>query len=89
MGPKIVKKDVFGYAQHALQKAVLAWTKKNYLQLRQVNPDVAEACLIGSITFDEHGSRIVKTYIKGLNREAPKEYLELDPMPDCHPPATR
>jgi len=25
---------------------------------------------------------LVKTYIKGLSREAPKEYLELDPPRD-------
>lgn len=80
MGPKLVSKDFFGYGQYALHKVVLAWTKKNYLKLRQVHPEVAESCLIGSISFDEQGARIVKTYIKGLNREAPKEYLELSPL---------
>jgi hypothetical protein len=47
--------------------------------------DVAEAAISGSITFDKDNSRLVKTYIKGLSREAPKEYLELDPPRDAEP----
>jgi hypothetical protein len=65
----------------ALTKALRAWTKKHYMVLRQVQPDVAASCLVGSITFDEANRRLVKTYIKGLSLEPPKEYLELDPAP--------
>ncbi len=32
---------------------------------------------IGSISFYEENTRLVKTYAKGLWLEAPKEYLEL------------
>lgn len=60
-----------------MHKAVLAWTKHNYLNLHEVHTEVAESCLIGSITFDNEGRRIVKTYLKGLDKEPPKEYLEL------------
>ena len=42
------------------------------------NQDVAESVLIGSISFDKVGSRLVKTYFKGLKREAPKSYLDLE-----------
>jgi hypothetical protein len=34
---------------------------------------------MGSITFDKENNRLVKTYIKGLSREAPKEFPDLDP----------
>lgn len=47
------------------------------MRLKSIQQDVAKSCLIGSITFDEQGSSLVKTYIKGLSLEAPKEYLEL------------
>lgn len=79
LGPVCRRKDNLSREQYALHKAVLAWTKKNYLKLNEVQPEVAEACLIGSITFDNEGRRIVKTYQKGLEKEPPKEYLELAP----------
>jgi hypothetical protein len=71
-------KQNYGRDAYALAKAVHSWTKKNYLSMRQENPDVAESALIGSLSFDEVGSRLVKTYFKGLRREAPKSYLELE-----------
>lgn len=71
------KKD-FDRDSYALAKAVQSWTRKYYLDMRQEYPDVAESVLIGSVSFDETGSRLVKTYLKGLNREAPKAYLVLD-----------
>jgi hypothetical protein len=62
----------------ALKKSILSWTKKGYLRLIDANPDVAAACLVGSVTYDFENRRLVKTYIKGLDREPPKEYLLLD-----------
>jgi hypothetical protein len=76
MGLKIGNRKEYGTNYYALRKAVLTWTKNNYMRLRTIHPDVAKSCLMGSITFDE-GSRLVKTYIKGLELEPPKEYLEL------------
>ncbi|MBX9630109.1 MAG: hypothetical protein K2X67_06250 [Burkholderiales bacterium] len=66
---------------YALAKAVRIWARKNYLKLRQDNSDVADAVLFGRLTFDESNNRLVVTYDKGLNTEAPKEYLQLDPPP--------
>jgi hypothetical protein len=65
----------------ALRKAVLKWTRKNYLRLVEVQPDVAASCLVGSLSFDKEGQRICKTYAKGLSLEAPKECLALDAPP--------
>lgn len=63
---------------YPIRNVVINWTKKNYLSLRKENPDVADACLMGSISFDKENSRLFKTYFKGLNLEAPKEFLDLD-----------
>ena len=73
-----VKKDRIDCNYWPLRKVVTKWTAKNYLRLRDELPDVAEAVLIGNITFDEANHRLVKTYIKGLSKEAPKDYLDLD-----------
>lgn len=77
MGLKIGEKKGYGSGYYPLHKVVLAWTRDNYLRLKSIQPEVAESCLIGSISFDEQGNRLVKTYAKGLSLEAPKEYLEL------------
>jgi len=73
-----LSKQNYGRESYALAKAVHSWTRKHYLSMRQENPDVAESVLIGRISFDEAGSRLVTTYFKGLNREAPKSYLDLE-----------
>lgn len=86
MGIKVSKgKDSYGRDYRSLAKAVHSWTRRNYLKLRDELPDVAEAVLIGSISFDEKNRRLVKTYFKGLSKEAPREYLELDPVPRSGP----
>jgi len=79
MGLHIGKKSGYGSEEYALHKVILAWTKKNFLTLNARLPDVAEAAIMGSITFDKENNRLVKTYLKGLSREAPKEFLDLDP----------
>lgn len=71
-------KENYGRDAYALAKAVHSWTRKHYLSMRMKNPDVAASVLIGSISFDEAGSRLVKTYFKGLKQEAPKSYLDLE-----------
>ncbi len=84
MGLKIRQKKGYDSNYYSLHKALLAWTTKNYLRLKGVQPEVAESCLMGSISFDEQGTRLVKTYAKGLSLEAPKEYLELKGLPVEH-----
>jgi hypothetical protein len=45
--------------------------------LRKANSEIADACLIGGITFDAENTRLVKTYAKGWKPEPDKEYLPL------------
>lgn len=75
------ERDGYGREYRPLAKAVHAWTKRRYLKLREDNPDVADSCLIGGISFDEPGKRLVKTYFKGLSKEVPREYLDLEVAP--------
>lgn len=73
-----LNKNQYQREVYALAKATHSWTRKNYLHMRQKYPDVAESALIGSLSFDKDNNRLVKTYRKGLNQEAPKDYLYLD-----------
>jgi hypothetical protein len=69
----------FGREHRALHRAILAWTQRNYLRVRREYPKVAEACLIGSISFDPERNRLVKTYAEGLDKEPDQRFLELPP----------
>lgn len=64
--------------QYSLQRVVLRWTKSNYLRLRSANLDVAEAVLVGTLSYDDVNRRLVKTYIKGLRRAAPQRFLQIE-----------
>ena len=81
MGLKMGKRSGYGRDHAALKAAVLAWTQRNYLRLREVNAEIADTCLIGSITFDAEQSRLVKTYAKRLRPEPDREYLPLQSPP--------
>ncbi len=76
-----LKKPDYDKDSRALQKAALAWTRKNYLWLHEYNPRVAAACLVDGITFEPHNQRLVKTYpMDGLRREVSYIYLVLEPL---------
>ena len=46
MGLNLGKRSGYGRDYVALKAAVLAWTQRNYMHLRQVNAEIADACLI-------------------------------------------
>lgn len=62
----------------ALTKVILPFTQRCYPRLRQKLPRVAEAVLIGGITYDAENNCLAKTYLLGLRDEPSKEYLQLD-----------
>src|SRR6185312_10709280 len=66
MGLVIYGKRGHNESYYPLHKATITWVKNNYLHLVDVHPEVARACLLGSISFDEQGERLVKTYLRGL-----------------------
>ena len=67
----------YGREYRSLAKVVQAWAYCGYPKLRQTMPRVADAVLIGSITYDEQNNRLVKTYLQGLRDEPSREYLPL------------
>lgn len=75
MGFKVNKEKKYYFSLH---KVIIGWTKRNYLNLVQIQPDIAKTCLTGTITFDQKKYCLVKTYSKGLRVEAPKDYLILE-----------
>lgn len=80
MGFAIREKD---YRPHsiALQKAVLSWTKKNFVWLHSYHPEIAEECLVDGITYDEKNQRLLKTYpVNALSRLPKYSYFNLNPL---------
>lgn len=81
MGFTIKQSDYYKDSR-ALHKAVLTWTKKNYVWLHGYNQRIAEKCLVDGMTYDVDNRRLVRTYpVEGIRREPSHVYLELDPVP--------
>lgn len=77
-----VRQGDYDKDSRALQRAMLAWTRENFVWLHGYNPRVAEACLVDDMTFDLENRRLVRTYpAEGLQRKPSYVYLELDPSP--------
>jgi hypothetical protein len=78
-----VRTDNYDKDSRALQKAVLRWTRKNFVWLHEHTPRVAGACLVDGMSYDAENRRLVKTYpAEGLRREPHYVYLDLDPAPE-------
>ncbi len=80
MGVSLRKKAEGSLNQHyyALHKVILHWVRNNYLKILNYNREIAEACLMGGVTYDSTNKRLVRTYTKELNGVEPKEYLDLN-----------
>lgn len=61
-----------------LKASAISWARKNYWRLRLDYPDVAEAVLIGSITFDASSNELVKTYARGVTPEPTQERITIE-----------
>lgn len=81
MGLKLATSK-YGREYRALAKAVHAWARRGYPKLRNQLPRVADAVLMGGITYDEQHNRLVQTSLSGLRTEPYKEYLQLADTPE-------
>jgi hypothetical protein len=81
MGVKVGPKSN-NRAAYPLKKVVISWARRNYLWLVERQPKVAEAVLMGTISFDKQHSQLVKTYKEGLDLVAPTDTLDLDQPTD-------
>jgi hypothetical protein len=69
----------FNKPQQALSRVAIDWARRSYLKLHENYPNVAKACLVGTITFDEKASLLIKTYAAGIENEPARQTLQLDP----------
>ncbi len=60
-----------------LQRLLLKQVQKHFIKVRKEMPEVAKAMLVGTLSYDAKNKRLVKTYIKGLNKKAPQDYFSL------------
>jgi hypothetical protein len=75
---------------HALRRVVIAFARRNYLPLVQRQHKIAEAVLMGTISFDKDKKQLVKTYSAGLDLVAPTDTLDLiEPKRPSRPRAPR
>lgn len=79
----------YGKEYLALAKVTYPLAQRCFLKLRQKIPRVAEAVLIGGITYDAERNRLVKTYLQGLREEPSREYLQLIDIEDQPEEPTR
>jgi hypothetical protein len=77
MGIKLPTKERRDRDTAPLQKTVLRWVKKNYLALHRSHPTVANACLMGGISFDAEKNQLVRTYASHADREPSRDVLDL------------
>lgn len=66
---------------YPLRKVVVNWVVNNYYTFRLEAPKVAEACLLGKVTFDEENNRFVKTYPSWKGGEDSEYFLPIK-VPD-------
>jgi hypothetical protein len=85
MGLVVWQRAEYGKDFRALHRAILAWTQRNYLRLVKLNPELANRCLTGGISYDRDGLRLVKTYAKGFGQEPHREYLDLQSSDNNEP----
>ena len=79
LGVELLDRHIEGLEKHyPLHLMVLDLVKKNYGTILEEYPEVAKACLPGSLSYDGVERRIVMTYGSFLGREPSRSYLTLD-----------
>jgi hypothetical protein len=77
MGLTLSDKSNRNKGVNALHKVILNWTKHNFMKIFYYNNEIAEACLMGAVTFDKKQLKLVKSYHKDLQGNTPQEHLDL------------
>lgn len=87
MGLAVHDASNFGREYRALHRAVLAWTRRNFVALHRRAPQIFEDCLPANMSYDEDNCRLVRIYEVNALRNAPEQtYFELDqPSPATLP----
>ena len=78
MGLKI-HEGSYGRDTRPLQKALLEWTKRNFVTLEAKSPHVFEECLPEGLSYDKEHCRLVATSeVNAFRREPEHFYFDLD-----------
>jgi hypothetical protein len=77
LGLTIGDRTKFGKESYALRKAILNWTARNYMVVRRQTPPVADAVLMGKVTFHDNPPRLIKTYEGMFGKKGAEEILPL------------
>lgn len=80
LGLKLPSKQYSDKNYYALHKAILSWTKENFLRIYKYNPDIAICCLIGGVNYDQENNILVKKYSPRLDGSISQVELILDPL---------
>lgn len=79
MGFKVHARGRVGREYRTLNRAVLAWTKRNFVALQLRAPQIFEECMPAEISYDAQGARLVRTYEANAIRTEPMHiYFNLD-----------
>ena len=77
-GIKLIKyKKNTGHA--ILQKAILAWLKRNYDLIYKSNREIAELCLGKNTVYDNNQHKIIREYTSWSGTGKVYDYLDIDP----------
>ena len=74
VGKNAAKREARGF-----HRLLLGWMAANFMTLNRDYPDVANALLVGGISFDEASVRLIKTYAKLTQPEPARTFLDLAP----------
>lgn len=72
------RRQSFYRKDYALRVCVINWTKKNYERLFYDHPKVAQACLLGTVTYDPEKNQLEKTFSNDTRKEVARDVLVLD-----------
>ena len=70
-----IQTRLYGRDYRPLQKAVLAWTRRNYASLEAKSPQVFEDCLPDGMSYDKENCRLVRTSEINALRSEPKHFF--------------
>ena len=78
MGVRVIDSQSEEYRDiKALHKVLLAWVKRNFAALYEFNPEIAEKCLIGNLSYEHEKLRIRQKFSRNaLKREV--TYINFD-----------
>lgn len=79
MGLQVHRASDFGREYRALHQAILAWTKRNFVELQRRAPQIFEDCLPPCMSYDQDRVRLVRVFEVNAFRSTPEYvYFDLD-----------